>query len=334
MKIVYTDNYYPNSFPELFTKDCWLITDNLEQFQQTQADYKIAMIHLPDQGEKLDSLLEQLLPQCIKIFVFGYELHTRHVESVAKHRDEKITWVVPGFVYGIENTLFHNLWLKGQVEMYRQPQITPDLELLRPYDAKQYYFDMLTGSNKPHKDFITEKVFADALKDKIFTRAKFETFIFPQDVTEGHAASHAVYRGWGCLMANIIPLDIYNKTAYSIILETQWENTHFFLTEKIAKCLLARRLFVVFSGQHWLRSFKTLGFKTFDSVVDESYDAIEDNYARWTAGYEQIKYLCTQDQSEVLAKIQPILDYNFNHMWNTDWRGILDQQVLSKIDFS
>lgn len=332
MKAVFWDNHYFDSdFKHYFDTAEWYVTNQLAVFTNTKSSYKLAMIGQYSHGPEFNTLIEQLLPICDKIIVFDSELHNKHVEPIVKYRDSKITWVIPGYVYGIENAIFNNQWLRGQIEMYRQPQIYTDLSELTPNAIKPQYFDALLGAGKPHKDFIAEQIRQDNLEDKILLRHGYKDFIFPQTITEGHGASLTNYKGWGCLLSTIVPLDIYNQTAYSIVGETEWDNTHFFLTEKTSKCLIARRLFVMFSGQYWLQHFRGLGFETFGSVIDESYDLIEDSVTRWTMAYEQVKHLCEQDQRTVLDRLQPVLEHNYNHLWTTDWRGILDQQVLAEI---
>ena len=331
MKSVYWDNHYFSSDFKKFFDDTWTTTNDLSSFLKIVSGYRLAMIGKYSHGPEFNIIIEQLLPICDKIIVFDSELHDKHVEPIIKYRDNNITWVIPGYVYGIDNTIFNNQWLRGQVEMYSQSQIKLDLEELHPYQTKPHYFDALLGEGKPHKDFVADQIRADNLEDKIILRHGYRDFIFPQTITEGHGASLTRYKGWGCLLSTIIPIDIYNQSVYSIVGETEWDNSHFFLTEKTAKCLMARRLFVMFSGQYWLRTFKQLGFQTFDSVIDESYDLIEDPQLRWTTAYEQVKYLCTMDQQQILDKIKPVLEYNYNLLWSTNWRETLDQQVLASI---
>jgi hypothetical protein len=332
MKSIYQDShYFTSDFQKFFDKKIWSDTNDLDLFLETLASYKLAMIGKYSHGPEFDIIIQKLISVCDKIIVFDSELHDKHVKPIVKYRDSKITWVIPGYVYGVENTIFNNQWLRGQVEMYSQPQIKSDLDILCPYQIKDYYFDALLGAGKPHKDFIAQQIRADGLENKIILRHGYKDFILPQTITEGHGASLTKYKDWGCLLSTIIPIDIFNQSSYSIIGETEWANTHFFLTEKTAKCLMARRLFVMFSGQYWLRTFKELGFRTFNNVIDESYDDIENSFERWAKAYAQVKYLCTLDQTEVLNEICPILEYNYDLLWSTKWREILDQQVLASI---
>jgi hypothetical protein len=344
MKTVFWDNHYFScDFQKYFNAEQWIATDDLEKFQTIESSYKLAMIgriHLIiDKQER--GIIDQLLLICDKVIIFDNDLTTRHVEAILEYNHPKITWVMPGNIYGIDNNIFNNQYLRSMIEMYGRPQIKPDLEELRPYDTKPYFFDALLGRYKPHRDYVVEQINKDQNADKIFLRYGHSNFVLPSNFTEvgqhdqmalGPPGYVVDYKGHGCPLAFVILLDIYNITAYSIICETEWNNTHFFITEKTAKCLLARRLFVVFCGQYWLRSFKGLGFKTFDCIIDESYDNIEDPHTRWSAGYEQVKYLCTLDQQMVLDKIRPILEHNYELMWSTDWRGILDRQVLGQIE--
>ena len=78
---------------------------------------------------------------------------------------------------------------------------------------------------------------------------------------------------------------------------------------------------MVFSSRHYLRNLRSLGFKTFDGIIDETYDDIEDYDLRFKSACEQIKYLISQPQEHVLAKIRPITEHNKRVMLTTDWHG-------------
>lgn len=80
-------------------------------------------------------------------------------------------------------------------------------------------------------------------------------------------------------------------------------------------------MFIVLSGQHYLRNLRSLGFKTFDGIIDETYDSISDNDQRFKLACEQITYLTNQPQEEILEKIQPITEHNKRVMIETDWYG-------------
>ena len=126
-------------------------------------------------------------------------------------------------------------------------------------------------------------------------------------------------RGHKISLSQVVPVNIYNQTAYSVVTETNYMNSYTFYTEKTVKPILGRRLFVSFSGQHYLRNLHNLGFKTFGNIIDESYDEEPDVTKRYSMVAEQIKYLIDTPQEQILAEVQPIAEYNYNHLMNTDW---------------
>jgi hypothetical protein len=67
---------------------------------------------------------------------------------------------------------------------------------------------------------------------------------------------------------------------------------------------------------------ENLGFKTFDGIIDESYDNVEDNQTRWTMALSQLMWLDTQDQIEILEEASSILEHNYN---------LLQQNFYSKL---
>jgi hypothetical protein len=339
MKAVFWNNHYFNiDFRKFFDPTEWMITNDIDTYINYPCDYKLSMIgatYILHSGVDPDisGLLDQLLSVSNKVIVFDSELHSHYLDPIFKYRDDKIIWVIPGIVHGIDNTIFNNQWFRAEIELYRNPQIKEELDLLHPFDSKPMYFDALLGAGKPHKEFVAEQIRADQLEDKIILRHGYKNFIYPDGVKEQVAVYELTeYKGISTSLIPVVPIDIYNESAYSIVGETSYDNRWVFLTEKTAKCFMGRRLFIMFAGQHYLKAIRDLGFRTFDGVIDESYDGIEDNQTRWNMAYDQVKYLCSQPQQPILDQIKSIVDYNYELMWSTDWRGILDQQVLEQID--
>jgi hypothetical protein len=122
----------------------------------------------------------------------------------------------------------------------------------------------------------------------------------------------------GIRIAYIVPWAVYQKSLYSIIAETNFEN-NFFFTEKTAKALYAQRPFVFFGAHLQLEELRRLGFKTFDSVIDESYDLIKDNEQRFDCAFEQVAQLFRQNYHTVYEKLQPVLEHNSTHIQNRQY---------------
>ena len=127
------------------------------------------------------------------------------------------------------------------------------------------------------------------------------------------------YFGHRMSISQIIPIDIYNQTRYTVVAETNSNNDYSFYTEKTVKPILGQRLFVMLSGQYSLRNLRNMGFKTFDNVIDENYDNYDLQEIRFQEALDQVRYLSTQSQELILEKIRPICEHNYSHMMRTDW---------------
>ena len=82
---------------------------------------------------------------------------------------------------------------------------------------------------------------------------------------------------------------------------------------KEAKPIVAKRPFVIFGTAGQLKAFKQLGYKTFDLVIDESYDDIEDKETRWHKALDSMSKLSLQDPLRVYERLKPILEHNKKH---------------------
>ena len=75
----------------------------------------------------------------------------------------------------------------------------------------------------------------------------------------------------------------------------------------------------MFAGQHYLKNLRDIGFHTFDNVIDESYDSVEDAPTRWSMACEQMIKLLSLDPDLVAEKIQPRVEHNFGVMMYRGW---------------
>ena len=82
-----------------------------------------------------------------------------------------------------------------------------------------------------------------------------------------------------------------------------------------------------------LAYLKSYGFKTFDSVIDESYDLIEDNDRRTEAVVKQLQWYCNltpDEKTDIIKQLDPIIEYNFNHFYG-EFRHIITRELLTNI---
>lgn len=107
-----------------------------------------------------------------------------------------------------------------------------------------------------------------------------------------------------------IPHRVYQNSWFSIIAESIVRHCDFF-TEKTAKALFGRRIFVMFGPQHSLKAIRGIGFKTFGPWIDESYDNEPDDEKRWTQAFEQVvKLINHPSPQEIYSQANLILEHN------------------------
>jgi hypothetical protein len=160
-----------------------------------------------------------------------------------------------------------------------------------------------------HQNILNNKEFILDQSDMLFDEHRSYT----------HSVDSVRYHGRYMTLSQIIPLQVYNQTAYTLVAETNAVNQFSFYTEKIVKPMLARRLFVAIAGRHYLKNLRALGFKTYDLILDEGYDDIEDHTSRWQAAMTQAHALMQRPQEEVLEKIRDITEHNHLLISEKNW---------------
>lgn len=116
-----------------------------------------------------------------------------------------------------------------------------------------------------------------------------------------------------------------------MVAETNWASYYTFFTEKTVKPIIGRRLFVMVGGKGYLQTLRDMGFQTFDGIIDESYDDMDDDLERFDAIGEQIAWLCKQDQNEIMTQIRPIVEHNYNHLMTRDWYAEFSTQFENEV---
>lgn len=326
--------------------------NTIESFRNSTHLRKIAVFNIPfpyetSVRESFESKIDQVLDVCDYILIMSSELHQETVNFMNRYNYPKIKYFVCGFLEKIEHKPWLD-WFITSTEFYKITDNNP-LNKLTPYVVKPKVFDILLGTLKPHRSAIYSYIKTNNLQEKVImtTYSNDSKKILSEnnnsawvwdnngieiiDANITYSGNRIRYYGYEMCLSQVVPIDIYNQTAYSIVAETNFDNNYSFYTEKIVKPILGRRLFLVVSGQHYLRNLRSLGFKTFDGIVDETYDTIEDFNQRAKLICEQIDYLMRQDQQTVLEKIKPITDYNYKLMMETDWLSYFYSEFYSQI---
>jgi hypothetical protein len=127
----------------------------------------------------------------------------------------------------------------------------------------------------------------------------------------------------GCEPANV-------DAFWHIVTETVFYYDKLHLTEKIFKPIVSKQPFMLLAAPGNLAYLKSYGFKTFDSVLDESYDLIQDNDLRTQAVVDQLHWYCNltpDEKTDIIQRLEPIIDYNFHHFYG-EFRHIITRELL------
>jgi hypothetical protein len=344
-----TIKYYLDLF-EKYTPNDWAVYDDLGHFLNSGHPKNLGFLHLPYPFiESTQEKLDQIYNMCDHVFVVSTELHNPISDFIIRNDRPNITYYVCGNI----NTELKNAkvisymdWFETTRYFYKDylPEILSRINYTEP---KQRHFDILLGRKKLHRDTVYDYVKSD-LRVENYIMTYFNEHELDFDTNEDQwtwedrglqlentpkwTVDMVRYFGHRMSLSQIIPITVYNHTAYTVVAETNFNRAYSFYTEKTAKPIIARRLFIMISGQYYLRNLRKLGFKTFDGIIDEGYDSIEDDLDRWRAACTQIKWLCAQDQSEILQKIKPIVDHNFEVMMSIGWQKNFISDLETKVD--
>jgi len=314
--------------------------DRLDGFLTDSADYKLAMVEINYTDPHLTVLELAQLRNCDKVIVKSMELENRIIDILNQFDLPNFTFVLNGVLNQplqhaqVDQEMF---WMNSTAYPYQNDWIDYTHNKLSAFAVKPYMFDVLYGLKKPHRVFVKQQLastdknwfyqtpfFVGGGSDKQFQNLNFDQTDLWEDEIEIDSEWNyrCRYLETEMRISQVLPFKVYNKTAYTVVLETWADNRYSFFTEKIVKPMLAYRLFVVISGQYYLRNLRSLGFRTFNGIIDESYDNEPDDHVRWTRALDQAKWLCQQPQQEILSQIAPIVLHNYRVLSNLNFSKV------------
>jgi hypothetical protein len=119
-----------------------------------------------------------------------------------------------------------------------------------------------------------------------------------------------------------VPWHIYQCSWYSIVCEdSDTGNNLNFLTEKVAKCLFAKRIFIMFNSAGLLKNLRKLGFRTFHGdIINESYDDEPNDQKRFTMAWHEIRKLYHTEARNIYPEFREVLEHNHQliQSWTSD----------------
>ena len=117
---------------------------------------------------------------------------------------------------------------------------------------------------------------------------------------------------WHNLYSNTVP-EHHSDSYLNLILETHLDADQSggtFLTEKTFKPIKHCQLFLVVGPAGSVAQLRKMGYKTFDTWIDHSYDSIQDNSQRWDAVMKEFKRLCRSNLHKIYTDCSASLQHN------------------------
>jgi hypothetical protein len=146
--------------------------------------------------------------------------------------------------------------------------------------------------------------------------------------TEGFVKHHLFGNTWGDAIVNHL---CYTDTWFSLVTETIFDYPYTFRTEKIWKPVLMSHPFVVAANRGYYRDLRNAGFRTFDSIIDESFDLLDRPEDRLHRIISEVDYICKEGPDRFWAAAQDICKYNRNRLieYNQEQRKSLPDNLLT-----
>jgi hypothetical protein len=165
-----------------------------------------------------------------------------------------------------------------------------------------------------------------------------------------HYASHQFKNSW-CrptnLLENLLPASQadatnsadfvtkdYDSTDVEVVLETLFIDDRLHLTEKSLRPIACAQPFILVSTHGSLEYLRSYGFKTFDTVWDESYDQIQNAEQRLESIVDVMKQIANWDQPTrqiKMAQAQAIADHNRQWFFSQDFFDLIVDELTTNL---
>ena len=110
----------------------------------------------------------------------------------------------------------------------------------------------------------------------------------------------------------------YIDTVCSMVSETNDNDYEVFMTEKIWKPIIAQQVFVVHGNHLYLQKLREMGFKTFGSYFDESYDLECDRNKKIDAIVSLCKDLKIKNWADIYRQTIALRQHNYDTFFNKE----------------
>jgi hypothetical protein len=125
-------------------------------------------------------------------------------------------------------------------------------------------------------------------------------------------------------------IEDYESTDIEVVLETLFDDSRLHLTEKSLRPIACAQPFILAGTVGSLEYLRSYGFKTFNTIWDESYDLIEDPTERLCAIVDlmnQIRHWLPHVREHKIAEAQAVADYNQQHFFSKEFFDLVINEL-------
>ena len=268
------------------------------------------VIHNPlDTLYNLSNLFFSSAPGCQRVYEILRQVPCVIFTEGKIDRKIKEHYTDASFIENLNYCQFDNLWTF--------PEIFSQIKTHHETDRNHTFFTtFLNHKKRPQRRYL-----ADQLNSRIFDKAILKIGEW-KNAESASTATDIDQCGYGENWVNsiglhkkILPnLNFYNSTNYELVVEgLGFDNDESFgLSEKILKPIYMDHPFLVVSNKHFLMNLRSLGFKTFDGLIDESYDEMDKHTDRVDAVLSVIDQLNLKKSRELYQESKEIRLHNQN----------------------
>jgi hypothetical protein len=129
-------------------------------------------------------------------------------------------------------------------------------------------------------------------------------------------------------------IEDYETADFEVVLETLFDDSRLHLTEKILRPIALGQPFILVATCDSLKYLRSYGFKTFDSIIDESYDSIADPVNRLESIIKLMKDISNWSQQERISKlnqIKEIVNYNKQYFFSKEFEKLILDELKNNL---
>jgi hypothetical protein len=221
------------------------------------------------------------------------------------------------------------------------------LDKLYEFGDKPMLFVSTIGSKKNHRTVLVDHLTENIKYKNYILRYAGKDFAQPSNHLDLHYVVNNKFDAYSNIIdehfhtiSDSIPIDLWNSAYVNFIVETDFDfSGNWFLTEKTIKSLLSGQPFVVLSNTWFLRGLRALGFRTYNTLWDENYDAIGNTQQRIDAiiyllnSFDHFDWQAKQHELESIANHNARNLLRLNNLGNKVFRDFenLANQLRAQI---